>query len=174
MEIGGDRAQLLIKLMSATALRDRWISSNIANQSVPGYKRRDVKFEELLQERIARKEPDLLSVEPEIKVDTSPGSGPEGNNVNLELETLGPLVQLAPGKSVTHTERWSLHRGVHLEGWSDEDLAAFEKAWLEVLKEESAKDPLFKKVADHYLDYRKKFAVWGNSQQMKTSYLDEK
>jgi len=40
----------------------------------------------------------------------------------LELETLGPLVQLAPGKSVTHTERWSLHRGVRLEGWSDEDL----------------------------------------------------
>ena len=64
--------------------------------------------------------------------------------------------------------------GVQIRRWSDEDLAAFEKAWLEVLKEESAKDPLFKKVADHYLDYRKKFAVWGNSQQMKTSYLDEK
>ena len=64
MEIGGDQAQLLVKLMSATALRDRWISSNIANQNVPGYKRRDVRFEELLQERLARNEPDLLAVEP--------------------------------------------------------------------------------------------------------------
>ena len=87
MDIGGDQAQLLVKLMSATALRDRWISSNIANQSVPGYKRRDVRFEELLQERLERNEPDLLAVEPEIEVDSSPGSGPEGNNVNLELET---------------------------------------------------------------------------------------
>ena len=87
MEIGGDRAQMLIKLMSATALRDRWISSNIANQSVPGYKRRDVRFEELLQERIAHGEQDLSAVEPEVQVDTTPGSGPEGNNVNLELET---------------------------------------------------------------------------------------
>jgi TRAP-type mannitol/chloroaromatic compound transport system substrate-binding protein len=39
-----------------------------------------------------------------------------------------------------------------------------------VLAEESAKDPVFKKVADHYLDYRKKFAVWGASQTMKATY----
>ena len=30
----------------------------------------------------------------------------------LELESLGPLVKLAPGKSVTHVEKWSLHKGV--------------------------------------------------------------
>ena len=42
---------------------------------------------------------------------------------------------------------------------------------MEVLAEELAKDPLFKKVADHYLDYRKKFAVWGASQVMKPTYL---
>ena len=77
MEIGGDRAQLLVKLMSATALRDRWISSNIANQSVPGYKRRDVRFEELLQERIARGEPDLLAVEPKVEVDTTANGKPD-------------------------------------------------------------------------------------------------
>ena len=60
---------------------------------------------------------------------------------------------------------------VQVKRWSDEDLAAFEKAWLEVLEEESAKDPLFKKVADHYLDFRKKFAVWGISQTMKPTYV---
>jgi hypothetical protein len=37
----------------------------------------------------------------------------------LELETLGPLVTLDPGKSVTHTERWSLHRGVTVPEWTD-------------------------------------------------------
>lgn len=87
MDIGGDRAQLLIKLMSATSLRDRWISNNIANQSVPGYKRRDVRFEELLHEKIARGEPDLLSTQPEVAIDNASPAGTDGNNVNLELET---------------------------------------------------------------------------------------
>lgn len=42
-----------------------------------------------------------------------------------------------------------------------------------MLAEVSAKDALFKKVADHYLDYRKKFAVWGKSQVMKPTYLEK-
>jgi hypothetical protein len=42
----------------------------------------------------------------------------------LELETLGPLTTLAPGQSVSHTERWSAHRDVQLSTWSDEELDA--------------------------------------------------
>ena len=42
----------------------------------------------------------------------------------LELETLGPLVRLAPNKSVTHTECWSLHRGVQIRNWTDDELDA--------------------------------------------------
>lgn len=87
MDIGGESAQLLVRLMGATALRDRWISSNIANQSVPGYQRRDVRFEELLQERLARGETDLSAVQPEVTVDSTTPAGADGNNVNLELET---------------------------------------------------------------------------------------
>jgi hypothetical protein len=37
----------------------------------------------------------------------------------LELETLGPIVTLAPGESTTHTERWSAHRGVRVDEWTD-------------------------------------------------------
>ena len=59
---------------------------------------------------------------------------------------------------------------VQIKRW---DLAAFEKGWLEVIKDESAKDPLFKKVADHYLDFRKRYAIWGESQVMKPTYLDK-
>ena len=40
----------------------------------------------------------------------------------LELETLGPLVALQPAESVTHTERWSAHRGVRVEEWTDAEL----------------------------------------------------
>jgi hypothetical protein len=40
----------------------------------------------------------------------------------LELETLGPLVDLAPGASVRHVEHWSLHSGVEIPAWTDHDL----------------------------------------------------
>jgi len=63
---------------------------------------------------------------------------------------------------------------VQMKRWSDQDLAAFEKAWLEVIAEESAKDATFKKVADHYLAFRKKFAVWGDAQTIKPTYLENK
>jgi hypothetical protein len=39
----------------------------------------------------------------------------------LELETLGPLTKLAPGASVKHPERWSLHRA-DLQAVSDDGL----------------------------------------------------
>jgi TRAP-type mannitol/chloroaromatic compound transport system substrate-binding protein len=59
---------------------------------------------------------------------------------------------------------------VQVKRWSDSELAAFEKAWLEVIQEESAKSPGFKKVADHYLAYRKKYSIWGDSQLLKPTY----
>jgi hypothetical protein len=37
----------------------------------------------------------------------------------LELETLGPLNDLAPGATVEHVERWSLHRNIKLESLSE-------------------------------------------------------
>jgi hypothetical protein len=42
----------------------------------------------------------------------------------IELETLGPLVTLAPGESATHEERWSLFRDVDVRG----DDTALERA----------------------------------------------
>jgi TRAP-type mannitol/chloroaromatic compound transport system substrate-binding protein len=63
---------------------------------------------------------------------------------------------------------------VQVKRWDDATLAAFEKAWMEVLQEESAKDATFKKVADHYLDFRKRYAIWGDAQVMKPTYLGSK
>ena len=61
--------------------------------------------------------------------------------------------------------------GVIVKRWPDETLAKFEKAWFEVVKEESAKDPLFKKVADHFYAFRAKYKVWGEAQSLKGTYL---
>ena len=42
------------------------------------------------------------------------------NNEFLETETLGPLTNVLPGKTVEQIEHWSLHRGVHLKEISDD------------------------------------------------------
>lgn len=40
----------------------------------------------------------------------------------LELETLGPVAELAPGDAVTHVERWTAFRDVRIEQWDDAEL----------------------------------------------------
>jgi TRAP-type mannitol/chloroaromatic compound transport system substrate-binding protein len=59
---------------------------------------------------------------------------------------------------------------VQVKRWPDEMLKEYERVWLEVIKEESATDPLFKKIADHFLAYRKEYAIWGTAQVLKPTY----
>lgn len=61
--------------------------------------------------------------------------------------------------------------GVNVKRWSDEELATFEQAWNDVVKEESVKDPLFKRIADSYFAFRDTYATWGGSQALKSTYL---
>lgn len=44
------------------------------------------------------------------------------NDQFLELETLGELNNVPPGASSTHTEHWSLHRGIHISSWTDAEI----------------------------------------------------
>jgi hypothetical protein len=46
------------------------------------------------------------------------------NNEFLEIETLGPITKVAPGKTVEQVEHWSLHRNVKLGALTDEDIDA--------------------------------------------------
>ncbi|MGH8724587.1 MAG: hypothetical protein ACREU1_06990, partial [Burkholderiales bacterium] len=63
---------------------------------------------------------------------------------------------------------------VQIKRWKDSELAAYEKAWLEVIAEESAKDPLFKRIADDYLAFRKNYDIWGSAQVLKPTYQTAK
>jgi TRAP-type mannitol/chloroaromatic compound transport system substrate-binding protein len=91
------------------------------------------------------------------------------------------ILKAALGESVLHTYAESEHmqfaamaelekKGVQRKRWPDSFLKAYEQAWLEVVQEESAKDPLFKKVADSYFTYRKNFKVWLDAQKMEPTY----
>jgi len=93
------------------------------------------------------------------------------------------LIELALGESVMATFAETEWRnpdamnenmakfGVKNRRWTDEQLAAFEKAWREVVQEQSAKDPLFKKVADNFYAFRERYKVWGEAQMLNATYL---
>lgn len=51
-------------------------------------------------------------------------------------------------------------KGVTIHKWPKEILDAFQKAWGDVLKEESAKDADFDRVAKAYLAFRENYKVW--------------
>ncbi len=78
-----------------------------------------------------------------------------------ETEYVNPFAMLEMGDKY----------GVITRRWTDDQIAVFEQTWLEVLEEDAAKDPLFKKVADSYLDFRKTYAKWGTAQALKPTYL---
>jgi len=50
--------------------------------------------------------------------------------------------------------------GVQIRKWSPEIMAAIEKAWHEVIAEESAKNPQFKRVFESYSKFRADYAIW--------------
>ena len=62
--------------------------------------------------------------------------------------------------------------GVIVKRWPDSFLAAYEKAWNEVVSEQSAKDPIFKQVADSYFSFRKKYKIWLDAQKLESTYLN--
>ena len=51
-------------------------------------------------------------------------------------------------------------KGVQIHRWSDEILAAFEKAWHEVAAEDAAADATFAKVWKSYSDFRTSYKIW--------------
>ncbi|WP_242986520.1 flagellar basal body rod protein FlgB [Vallitalea guaymasensis] len=82
---------ILGKSLNASLMRHNVISDNIANEDIPGYKRKDVKFEGLLQEALLSNNKlsniDTNALTPQVVVDKSNLSYRlDGNNVNIDTE----------------------------------------------------------------------------------------
>jgi TRAP-type mannitol/chloroaromatic compound transport system substrate-binding protein len=76
-------------------------------------------------------------------------------------------------KNPAAMNRMLAEHGVTNVRWTDEQLAAFEEAWLEVLQEQSEQDEDFKRAADSYLAFRKEYKTWGDAQALKPTYLGQ-
>jgi TRAP-type mannitol/chloroaromatic compound transport system substrate-binding protein len=53
-------------------------------------------------------------------------------------------------------------KGVNVHRWSDDQLAKFRTTWDQVVREDAASDPVFKKVWDSYNKFREDYKLWGN------------
>lgn len=93
------------------------------------------------------------------------------------------IIEIAAGDNVMHTyaETEALNPkamnemldkyGVTNKRWGDKELATFEKAWTEVVEEESANDAYFKEIAESYFAFREVYRTWGSAQQLNSTYL---
>lgn len=94
-----DIVGLLEAGIKAEGLRQETIASNMANIETPGYRRLDVKFEELLAKAIhSSGGVDARDIEPEIYQPMDTPVRPNGNDVNLEAE-IGEMLK----NSLRHT-----------------------------------------------------------------------
>jgi flagellar basal-body rod protein FlgB len=77
----------ILKLLQASGMRSHAIADNLANQNTPGYRRKVVQFESLLEGAIRTGNSDPAAIEPRVVEDFATPTRIDGNNVNLELES---------------------------------------------------------------------------------------
>ena len=93
--------ELLESGIKAETLRQKAISNNVANLQTPGYRRLDIKFEQMLAKAIESGDigkVNLDEIKAEIYQPKNTAVNPNGNDVNLEAE-IGDMVK----NSIRHT-----------------------------------------------------------------------
>jgi len=79
--------------IKAESLRQKAIANNVANLQTPGYRRIDVKFEEVLAKSLDSSDSvNLSEIEPEVYQPKKTPVKPNGNDVNLETE-VGAMIK---------------------------------------------------------------------------------
>ncbi len=80
---------LLAKLTDVTQLRHQVLAQNVANVNTPGYRRKDVRFEDNLAEQLAAQpESFVKAMKPDVVEDQTTPTRPDGNNVEIDLEMM--------------------------------------------------------------------------------------
>ena len=93
MSKAGNIVDLIDAGIRAEALRQKAIANNVANLETPGYRRIDVKFEELLAKCLrSNGEFNLSEVEAQIYRPKQTEVKSNGNDVNLEAE-IGQMIK---------------------------------------------------------------------------------
>ena len=77
---------LLTKLLDLTAERQRVLSHNLANVNTPGFRRKDIKFEQDLGAALRQGPSGLSDFQPQVEEDAHAAVRADGNSVQFDLE----------------------------------------------------------------------------------------
>jgi flagellar basal-body rod protein FlgB len=88
MDINTKNTELLMRLMDASSQRRDVLITNLANAETPGFQRKTVQFEDLLQNALKRGQ-DPSNIQPKVDVDLTAMPRDDGNTVDLEQELNG-------------------------------------------------------------------------------------
>ena len=87
MNITNGQFDLLSRLMDAAATRQKVIGANIANVNTPGFKRKEVSFEQQLAELLDGGNLEgIEKLDPTIKSTMGLKTREDGNNVDIDME----------------------------------------------------------------------------------------
>ena len=75
----------------------------------------------------------------------------------------GPFLPRPPMDYARQLARRVEEHGVEIKNWNEEQLQAFESAWLEVAAELAAEDAFFKEVWDDLQGFRSDYKLWSNN-----------
>jgi len=78
--------------LRGTTLRSQAIANNVANINTPGYKRKDVQFEDALAKAVDSDDGSVDDVEPTIFEPRNTPADATGNDVNMDTE-VGKLLE---------------------------------------------------------------------------------
>lgn len=97
--VSSPQAYILEKSISASALRHKVISNNIANVNTPGFKKSDVVFEDILQQKLSATNslpmaqthsrhlgPRSQGLSPAVQLAANHTFRTDGNNVDIDAE----------------------------------------------------------------------------------------
>ncbi len=81
------RLTVLTRLMDVAVLRQQVHAGNLANQNTPGFKAREVSFEDVFNQTLDAQGTDrAMTLSPEINEANATPSDPDGNDVSSERE----------------------------------------------------------------------------------------
>jgi len=85
--------QLLEAGLRGSSFRGKVIANNLANLETPGYKRKDVRFVELLTDALdSPRQVDLTQIAPEVFEPRTTPADSTGNDVNMDTE-IGEMIK---------------------------------------------------------------------------------
>ena len=86
MNVTDSQFDMLSRLLNVASLRHQVIAQNVANVNTPGYRQRDVSFEDTFLRQLDTNDPRGTAAAPRVIEGSGGAERIDGNNVDIDME----------------------------------------------------------------------------------------